>query len=273
MPTVSTQPSRRNARRRSRGQSLVEFALVLPILLLIVMVALDFGRAFFGWIGITNASRAGAAYAASHPDAGWATTPDAATLATYRAQVDTDLLPTNCALETPIPMPSLTSTDLGGSVTVSLTCRFNAITPIIGLIIGSDLPMTATTVYPVRAGEIAGGPVLNQVPVPTPSPTPSPSPTPTPEPTPTPSGAPTPTPSPSPSPTPTPIPMCDVPPMTGLTVGQARNAWTGAGFIGLFNVDPNGATDSWIVTAQIPAYPASGPIPCSTGADITAKKK
>jgi len=30
--------------RRRRGQSLVEFAIVLPILLLLTVVALDFGR-------------------------------------------------------------------------------------------------------------------------------------------------------------------------------------------------------------------------------------
>ena len=36
--------------RLGRGQSLVEFALVLPLLLVLIMGGLDFGRLFFGWI-------------------------------------------------------------------------------------------------------------------------------------------------------------------------------------------------------------------------------
>ncbi len=254
--TTSATPVQANAaatgasgrRRRGRGQSLVEFALVLPVLLLTLMIALDFGRAFFAWVGVTNATRAGAAYAASNPKAGWEGTPDAAIAAVYRSQITTDLLPTNCSLPSPVPLPSLSGTDLGDSVTVSLTCTFNALTPLISNIIGSNLPITATTVYPVRAGEIANGPVLNEIPLPTTTPVP----TPTPEATPTPA-------------------LCDVPQMTGETVGAARTAWLSAGFTGAFNVQPPGAKDSWFVTAQIPAAPST-PIDCATVADITAKK-
>ncbi len=42
------------------GQSLVEFALVLPLLILIVAGMFDLGRAFFSLITITNAAREGA---------------------------------------------------------------------------------------------------------------------------------------------------------------------------------------------------------------------
>ena len=51
---------------------MVEFAIVLPILALLLVMAVDFGRVFFGWVSITNAARIGADYAAQHPDA-WAT--------------------------------------------------------------------------------------------------------------------------------------------------------------------------------------------------------
>ena len=50
---------------------------------------------------------------------------------------------------------------------------FHPLTPIISSIIGDNIRITATTVYPIRAGEIDGGPVINSVPVPTPTPTPS----------------------------------------------------------------------------------------------------
>ncbi len=52
-----------------RGQSLVEFALMLPLLLLIVVGALDLGQTYRGYVAITNAAREGARYGASHPTA------------------------------------------------------------------------------------------------------------------------------------------------------------------------------------------------------------
>jgi len=50
------------------GQSLVEFALVLPLLLMLVLGALDFGRLFYTKIILTNAAREGAYYLVSHAD-------------------------------------------------------------------------------------------------------------------------------------------------------------------------------------------------------------
>lgn len=53
---------------RQKGQSLVEFALVLPLLLMLVLGAIDFGRLFYTKIIITNAAREGAYYLVSHTD-------------------------------------------------------------------------------------------------------------------------------------------------------------------------------------------------------------
>lgn len=50
--------------RTPRGQSLVEFALLLPLLLLIVLGVVDFGRVFQNGIIMESASRAGAEAAA-----------------------------------------------------------------------------------------------------------------------------------------------------------------------------------------------------------------
>jgi Flp pilus assembly protein TadG len=51
-----------------RGQSLVEVALVLPILLIIMMGLLDFGRAFYIQVALRDAADEGAVYAAIHPN-------------------------------------------------------------------------------------------------------------------------------------------------------------------------------------------------------------
>jgi len=44
---------------RSRGQGLVEFALVLPVLLLVLFGVIDLGRAVYAYSTITNAARTG----------------------------------------------------------------------------------------------------------------------------------------------------------------------------------------------------------------------
>jgi Flp pilus assembly protein TadG len=46
------------------GQSIIEFAIVLPLLLLIFLGAVDFGRAVYLAVEVANAARAGAQYGA-----------------------------------------------------------------------------------------------------------------------------------------------------------------------------------------------------------------
>lgn len=46
----------------TRGQSLVELALVLPLAVLLLALSADFGRAFTSYIQISSAAREGAAY-------------------------------------------------------------------------------------------------------------------------------------------------------------------------------------------------------------------
>jgi Flp pilus assembly protein TadG len=56
------------SRRRRSGQSLVEFVVVLPVMLLVLLMAIDFGRLLFSYVQITNAAREGAAYGITHPE-------------------------------------------------------------------------------------------------------------------------------------------------------------------------------------------------------------
>jgi Flp pilus assembly protein TadG len=51
------------------GQSLLELAIAVPIMLLIMLGTIDVGRLFFGYIEMTNAVREGAEYAAHQPAA------------------------------------------------------------------------------------------------------------------------------------------------------------------------------------------------------------
>lgn len=53
--------------RGERGASLVEFALVLSLLMILLAGIVDLGRAFNSYMVITNASREGARYASRFP--------------------------------------------------------------------------------------------------------------------------------------------------------------------------------------------------------------
>jgi Flp pilus assembly protein TadG len=59
--------SRSDDRRRRRGQSLVEFALVLPLFLLILAAIVDFGMALSSTITLSNAAREGARLGTVNP--------------------------------------------------------------------------------------------------------------------------------------------------------------------------------------------------------------
>jgi Flp pilus assembly protein TadG len=61
-------PARARPRHhKSRGQSLVEFAVLLPMLVFILALAADFGRSLTAYIAISSAAREGAAYGMMSP--------------------------------------------------------------------------------------------------------------------------------------------------------------------------------------------------------------
>ena len=62
VPRASKPRAARSTRRRAGGQSLVEFALLVPLLFLLIVNAVNFGGFFYAWITIANAARVGAQY-------------------------------------------------------------------------------------------------------------------------------------------------------------------------------------------------------------------
>jgi Flp pilus assembly protein TadG len=47
--------------RRRRGAAAAELAMILPLMLILVLGCVDFGRFAYSYIAVTNAARAGAA--------------------------------------------------------------------------------------------------------------------------------------------------------------------------------------------------------------------
>jgi len=56
----------RHRTRRSRGQSVAEFALLLPVMLAFLGMTIDFARVFQVWITVDSATRDAAEYAATN---------------------------------------------------------------------------------------------------------------------------------------------------------------------------------------------------------------
>ncbi|MBM3126918.1 MAG: hypothetical protein FJZ87_17925, partial [Chloroflexi bacterium] len=55
--------TRSNKKRSQNAQGMVEFALVLPLLLLVLVGVLEFARLFFAWLIVENSTRFGIRYA------------------------------------------------------------------------------------------------------------------------------------------------------------------------------------------------------------------
>lgn len=155
-------------RRRSPGQSLVEFALALPVLLLLLLICIDFGRVFLGWVTLNNAARVAANYAASYSASGQSLT--AAQVAQYQTLVANETSGIDCSLPIPVPTPAYDPATpmVGGQAMVTLKCAFQLVTPLLGLAFpGGTLPVSASADFPIRSGVLANiGPGVPPITVP-----------------------------------------------------------------------------------------------------------
>jgi PKD repeat protein len=202
-PTVRRFP---RLKLSARGQSLVELALLLPILLLLLAGTIDLGRVWYSQITITNAAREGALEAAVEPTSYAAGQP---------CNKTTNRIMCRAINETSGGWITVTPADV--TMTCSPSCdpgtpaaphtavvevrgHFSLLTPLMAIFTGAtDITLKASV-----SATIAMSPAL--APVGTSAPTPSPSPTPSATPSPTPTGSASGTPSPSPTATPTPTP-------------------------------------------------------------------
>ena len=137
----------RSIRATETGQSLVEFAMVLPLFLVLLFGLVDFGRAFYSWILITNAAREGARTGAVQKD--WASMQSAA----YNSICNP--YPGSCSLDTSKMV--LTSNGVqgarGSEVSVNITYAFAYATPLGNLV--ALLPGGGSLATPVLSAHAA----------------------------------------------------------------------------------------------------------------------
>ena len=134
--------ARRRRRTRSRGQSLVEFALILPLLLVFLATVLDLGRIYYANISLLNAAREGAFQASKTPGSYHDGQPCNTTtnLVVCRVQleskgsmvhVDESEIDMSCS-KSGCPL------EANSTVTVHVSGQFQLITPILGFIFGGQ---------------------------------------------------------------------------------------------------------------------------------------
>jgi hypothetical protein len=136
-----------------RGAAMVEFALVLPLLLTLVLGMMEFGKAFNYWIDATHLANEGARWAVVNHN------PGTGTLQEYikgRANTvelrdgGTPSIPSGDEAEVCISFPNGTA-NVGDPVLVTVTARYHWI-PFIGDRIGSaDVPIMGSATMRLEA--------------------------------------------------------------------------------------------------------------------------
>lgn len=67
MSPRKSHPAQNAGQGKQRGQSIVELALAMPVMLLLMLGTIDVGRVFFDYVQLRNAVREGAGYGARMP--------------------------------------------------------------------------------------------------------------------------------------------------------------------------------------------------------------
>lgn len=174
-------PWRRRA-TAARGQALVEFALVLTVVVMVLLLAIDLGRVYFAFVGVRNAAREAAIYGGYNPTEtcasglaykgiGYTIAKELqrpfADVACGSGASDEVIVVTSGANATGCYQFTAPSTyaacpagllDPAGTFVyrVSLATQFQPVTPFVGLLTGNGfggrLPISVVTSSPVLAG-------------------------------------------------------------------------------------------------------------------------
>jgi uncharacterized protein (UPF0333 family) len=166
-------------RQKSRGQAVVEFALILPVFLLLTVGVIDMARIFTAYVALTNGVANAALYAAQNGATKWcAITPDVTDVACplpvtppdqqalnpnnigYQLRLEaTGLNMADLVLSTPQCLLTgtattedctQTGTTIYSQVQISATYRVSLFTPLVSVIVGQFVNMSASTTAAVQ---------------------------------------------------------------------------------------------------------------------------
>ncbi len=132
--------------RKEKGQSLVEIALVLPILLFILAGILDLGRLYYVYVAVSDAAAEGGTYAAIYPEESkrGEVVERAQTASGGLVQIDADMVEVDC--------PTIAA---GAPITVTVGYSFTVATPFINAMVTDGvLILRATATEAILSGGI-----------------------------------------------------------------------------------------------------------------------
>jgi Flp pilus assembly protein TadG len=137
-PNAPSGASRRCSSHLSKGQALAEFAIIVPILLLLTAITIDFGRVYYFDLSIRDASFAAARYAGMNPfdDAG---IKNAAVSAAPSGVLTTAVVSISTPANTTCNGTSRVS---GCPMTITVTYTFQPVTPIVAQFVGSSITLS-----------------------------------------------------------------------------------------------------------------------------------
>jgi Flp pilus assembly protein TadG len=142
---VSRVSTRVHHDQRSLGQSLVEFALILPILLTLTGAAIDISRVYGAWVALEGATRDAAEQVATDPN----TTSQSAAATKARTIVCTQLASTP-GFASPPGQPALcTSPALTVTWASSTASPGSSRNPLVTVTVASTLPFRTFFGYPL----------------------------------------------------------------------------------------------------------------------------
>jgi Flp pilus assembly protein TadG len=138
--------------KRSDGQTLVEFALVIPLVILLLLAVFDFGRAIYAYNAVSNAAREGARTAIVDQTVNGGVPVAATEAANQATALGLDPSDSN-QVQVSYLLPDLSAPcpnhGVGCIAEVRVQYRFQAITPVIGAIVG-PLTVSSTTQIPIE---------------------------------------------------------------------------------------------------------------------------
>ncbi|MDP9265333.1 MAG: pilus assembly protein [Chloroflexota bacterium] len=146
--SVSTRLAKARLIRGQAGQSLVELAISLPVLLLIVLGLADVGRAFYYTSAIANAAREGAIFASRQ-----ATASDAAVAQHACNETGFAAYGTACPSELIVTRTCSTACATAGDVTVQVTYDLTLMTAYAAqnILHADPIRLRAASTFPVVA--------------------------------------------------------------------------------------------------------------------------
>ncbi len=131
--------------KREDGQAMVEFALILPIFLLILCGIIDFGWLFYNQLSLNNACREGARYAVVN------TAENADTLAIINhIENTTTTVFANDGIDISVTYSS-PGDPTSGDIEVSMEAEISFFTPVLSTILGKEKTITSTVIMKVES--------------------------------------------------------------------------------------------------------------------------